>query len=556
MTNCLLMTDLKIENILLTRDENIKIIDFGLSNIYSPQSMLSTFCGSLYFAAPELLQAKKYTGPEVDIWSFGVVLFVLVAGRVPFDDTSMPALHAKIKAGVIDYPDHMSRGKSTEGEGIYWKRFGKRFVLECVDLLKTILVVDSSKRATIPQIAAHPWLNKRYEQPINNELPRREPLTVPVDMTVVEGMHGFGLGDPHDIKQRLEAIIETSEYQQAAKAIQEISQTYRIENIPQPQNKWRLKDNPPKKVIVASKDDPLSQPAMYEPLISIYYLVKERQEKNNKSLVHAHDITVPELSIAEKPLSIIMNSSEVSGSETSGSGKMATPLVESNPSSSRKNSPLASNHITFTSSTKVHDAENTGAIASTTAEPKSEKRASKRLSALFQSKRFSKDLKNTPTPDLPASGNRAASFENLAPIGTPSSNHASTGSSSTASRQQPILTASLSTPVRKTTFQQNVNNLGRRLTFKPKSSKPTSDSESKSTTRKPITTLEKQSETASTQNGTEPKSRMADRPSAPSKSPSISLSFDSHTARSAISRSMNSSPKTPKKSVEPSGIFS
>lgn len=105
------MTDLKIENILLTRDENIKIIDFGLSNIYSPQSALSTFCGSLYFAAPELLQAKKYTGPEVDAWSFGVVLFVLVAGRVPFDDTSMPALHSKIKSGVVNYPDHLSRGK-------------------------------------------------------------------------------------------------------------------------------------------------------------------------------------------------------------------------------------------------------------------------------------------------------------------------------------------------------------------------------------------------------------------------------------------------------------
>lgn len=102
--------DLKIENILITNNEEIKIIDFGLSNIYSPSRLLNTFCGSLYFAAPELLQARNYTGPEVDVWSFGVVLYVLVCGRVPFDDTSLPALHQKIKAGIVEYPDHLTKG--------------------------------------------------------------------------------------------------------------------------------------------------------------------------------------------------------------------------------------------------------------------------------------------------------------------------------------------------------------------------------------------------------------------------------------------------------------
>jgi serine/threonine protein kinase len=105
---------LKIENILITNNEEIKIIDFGLSNIYSPSRLLNTFCGSLYFAAPELLQARNYTGPEVDVWSFGVVLYVLVCGRVPFDDTSLPALHQKIKAGVVEYPDHLSKGTILE----------------------------------------------------------------------------------------------------------------------------------------------------------------------------------------------------------------------------------------------------------------------------------------------------------------------------------------------------------------------------------------------------------------------------------------------------------
>ena len=110
--NSIVHRDLKIENILISKTGDIKIIDFGLSNLFSPRNHLKTFCGSLYFAAPELLQARQYTGPEVDIWSFGIVLYVLVCGKVPFDDQSMPQLHAKIKKGVVDYPAWLSPGIS------------------------------------------------------------------------------------------------------------------------------------------------------------------------------------------------------------------------------------------------------------------------------------------------------------------------------------------------------------------------------------------------------------------------------------------------------------
>lgn len=110
--NSIVHRDLKIENILISKTGNIKIIDFGLSNLYAPSTHLNTFCGSLYFAAPELLNAKLYTGPEVDVWSFGIVLYVLVCGKVPFDDQSMPALHAKIKRGQVEYPTWLSAGAS------------------------------------------------------------------------------------------------------------------------------------------------------------------------------------------------------------------------------------------------------------------------------------------------------------------------------------------------------------------------------------------------------------------------------------------------------------
>ena len=108
--NSVVHRDLKIENILISKTGDIKIIDFGLSNLFAPRSLLKTFCGSLYFAAPELLQARQYLGPEVDVWSFGIVLYVLVCGKVPFDDQSMPQLHAKIKRGVVDYPNFISMG--------------------------------------------------------------------------------------------------------------------------------------------------------------------------------------------------------------------------------------------------------------------------------------------------------------------------------------------------------------------------------------------------------------------------------------------------------------
>ncbi|KAF8966120.1 hypothetical protein BDZ97DRAFT_1729406 [Flammula alnicola] len=185
--------DLKIENILISQTGNIKIIDFGLSNLYDPAAHLSTFCGSLYFAAPELLNARVYTGPEVDVWSFGVVLYVLVCGKVPFDDQSMPALHAKIKRGLVEYPVWLSA--------------------ECKHLLSRMLVTNPANRASLPEVMSHPWMVRGFMGPPAIHMVHREPLRADeLDRQVIKGMTGFEFGTEDEIERKLIHILESDAY--------------------------------------------------------------------------------------------------------------------------------------------------------------------------------------------------------------------------------------------------------------------------------------------------------------------------------------------------------
>ncbi|KAI3317968.1 Pkinase-domain-containing protein [Xylariaceae sp. AK1471] len=132
--------DLKPENLLLDDQLNVKIADFGLSNIMTDGNFLKTSCGSPNYAAPEVISGKLYAGPEVDVWSCGVILYVLLVGRLPFDDDHIPSLFAKIQRGVFTIP--------------HWIKS------EAADLIRKMLQTNPVQRATIEDIRQDPWFLK------------------------------------------------------------------------------------------------------------------------------------------------------------------------------------------------------------------------------------------------------------------------------------------------------------------------------------------------------------------------------------------------------------
>ncbi|XP_036379934.1 serine/threonine-protein kinase MARK1 isoform X2 [Megalops cyprinoides] len=136
--------DLKAENLLLDADMNIKIADFGFSNEFTIGSKLDTFCGSPPYAAPELFQGKKYDGPEVDVWSLGVILYTLVSGSLPFDGQNLKELRERVLRGKYRIPFYMST--------------------DCENLLKKLLVLNPCKRGSLEQIMKDRWMNVGHEE--------------------------------------------------------------------------------------------------------------------------------------------------------------------------------------------------------------------------------------------------------------------------------------------------------------------------------------------------------------------------------------------------------
>ncbi|KAA8913467.1 kinase-like domain-containing protein [Sphaerosporella brunnea] len=178
--------DLKPENLLLDSNLNVKIADFGLSNIMTDGNFLKTSCGSPNYAAPEVIGGKLYAGPEVDVWSCGVILFVLLCGKLPFDDDYIPNLFKKISQGKYSMPSYLS--------------------VDAKDLISRMLVVNPIQRITIVEIRKHPWFKKNLPEYLLP--PKEEFFDTGVDLSRLPQLEELERGPAERLEGELhEAVV-------------------------------------------------------------------------------------------------------------------------------------------------------------------------------------------------------------------------------------------------------------------------------------------------------------------------------------------------------------
>ncbi|KAM4742580.1 LOW QUALITY PROTEIN: serine/threonine-protein kinase SIK2 [Anableps anableps] len=180
--------DLKAENLLLDGHMNIKIADFGFANFFQPGEPLATWCGSPPYAAPEVFEGQQYEGPQLDIWSMGVVLYVLVCGALPFDGPTLPVLRQRVLEGRFRIPYFMTE--------------------DCEHLIRRMLVLDPSKRLSLAQIKEHKWMT--LDVPVQRPVLYQQPLSAEGEASVGEYseqvlrlMHSLGI-DQHKTIEALQ----------------------------------------------------------------------------------------------------------------------------------------------------------------------------------------------------------------------------------------------------------------------------------------------------------------------------------------------------------------
>lgn len=177
--------DLKLENILLDKHENVKLCDFGFTREYEGKAnYLQTFCGTICYSAPEMLKGEKYAGEKVDVWSLGIILYALLAGELPWDEDDEQVTKQKI---LTEEP-----------------KFNERFPDDAKSLISALLSKRPLLRPTLDDILAHPFLGEyAAEQIAILKLPRPSPFSTPLEKTTLQRMKSAGV----NIDQVIENVL-------------------------------------------------------------------------------------------------------------------------------------------------------------------------------------------------------------------------------------------------------------------------------------------------------------------------------------------------------------
>ncbi|KAK2748260.1 hypothetical protein FQN57_000918 [Myotisia sp. PD_48] len=167
--------DLKLENILLDKHENVKLCDFGFTREYEGKSSyLQTFCGTICYSAPEMLKGEKYAGEKVDVWSLGIILYALIAGELPYDEDD----------------DQETKMRILTEEPLFTDRFPE----DAKSLINQLLSKRPLLRPTLSDILLHPFLAEYApQQHANLKLTRPQPFSTPLEKTTLERMRSAGV---------------------------------------------------------------------------------------------------------------------------------------------------------------------------------------------------------------------------------------------------------------------------------------------------------------------------------------------------------------------------
>ncbi|KAL9614759.1 MAG: hypothetical protein Q9167_000750 [Letrouitia subvulpina] len=177
--------DLKLENILLDKHENVKLCDFGFTREYdSKMSYLQTFCGTVCYSAPEMLKGEKYAGEKVDGWSLGIILYALLTGELPFDDDDDMVTKHKILTTEPNYPESLP--------------------VDAKALISQLLSKRPLVRPSIADILMHPFLaEKAPQQQAVLKLTQPLPFTTDLEKQTLQRMRSAGV----DIDKVIENVL-------------------------------------------------------------------------------------------------------------------------------------------------------------------------------------------------------------------------------------------------------------------------------------------------------------------------------------------------------------